>query len=490
MTDPSATAPRNLWRIILRNTAFASLSRILIKLANFATSIITARLLGEVAFGQYASIVAFVGMFGVFFELGLTQYAQRSIAQDARRTDDLLPTLVTLRLFLALAGIVVLTGLAIAIGHPPIIILGIFLVTLTFIPAALLMPLATVLAANERFDLLARVEIIARLLTILFTIAVLFAGGGLIGLLLSGIVVMPIQIAICWRAIRIYQLGNVRLRFDPSQWPAFIRAALPFGLTSLAFTFNYNADSVILSRSYPPEVVGWYNLAYGLVFSIVALTDGFLVSMTPSLAREHGTNPGQVQTWTRSSLGWLALFAFPACVGAALLAQPIIALLYGQQFAPSGPLLAVLAWDIPLMLFAGFCGNLTSAVNLERPAARIYLIASVLNVGLNLSLIPAYGAMAAAIITLLTDLLTVLLFIGLLGARMQLYQLAGLLLRISAATALMGAVIYYLHNLPLLLSIAIGVGVYVLAATIFGSYDRRLLKLIFGKLGEAVRQRS
>ncbi len=482
MTDTPPQPPQGLWRIILRNTAFASFSRILIKIANFATGILTARLLGDLAFGQYATITAFVGMFSVFFELGLTQYVQRSIAQDRTQTTELLSTLVTLRLILAIIGIIVLTGLAFAIGHTAIIVLGVFLVTLTFVPAALLMPLATVLTANERFDIMARVEIISRFLSILFTVSVLLAGGGLIGLLFSGIFIMPIQILICLRAIRYYQLGTIQLRWMPRQWPDFIRSALPFGLTSLALTFNYNADTVILSRTHAPEVVGWYNLSYGLVFSIIALMDGFLVAMTPSLTREHSTNPEEVHSWTRSSLGWLAVFALPACVGGAMLAHPIIALLYGQQFQPSAPLFSVLAWDIPLVLFAWFCGNLTMAVGLESPAARIYFLATILNVVLNLVFIPVYGAMAAAIITLITDIITFILFVRLIGSKMQLNMLLRQLIRISAATAIMGVVLYGLRDLPVLITMLIAAIVYIFMLTLFHGYDRSILRALAARL--------
>jgi O-antigen/teichoic acid export membrane protein len=481
MSHTSTSATSQLWSVILRNTAFASASRILIKLANFATGIFTARMLGEIAFGQFATVTTFVGMFSVFFELGLAQYVQRSIAQDRSKTSDLLATLVTLRLLLALAGIVALTGGAAAIGHPPIIVLGVFLLTLTFLPAAILMPLATVVTANERFDLMAGVEIVSRLLTILLTIGVLLAGFGIIGLLCTGFVVMPIQIAICLYTIRRYRLGNIRLKFAPHEWPAFIRAALPFGLTSLALTFNFNADSVILSRTHPAEVVGWYNLAYGFIFSIVAISDGFLTSMTPSLAREHTSNPGHVQAWTQTSLKWLALFALPASIGTWLLAEPIIATLYGERFAPSGALFALLAWDVPLLLFISFCGNLTSAIGLEKPAARIYLAATFLNVSLNLWLIPRYGAQAAALITVATDTISSLLFLGLIAKRMQLNTILAMLVRIIVAVGCMGAVVWNTQHWPLLIPITLGAMSYLAAATLVGAYDRTVVHAIISR---------
>src|SRR5262249_35736713 len=164
---------------------------------------------------------------------------------------------------------------------------------------------------------------------------------------------------------------SLRFQIDPSTWLAFIRASVPFGLTSLALTFNYNADTVILDHFHNASVVGWYSVAYRLVFSLVAIARGFLDAVTPSLAREHVNNPERVRSWVRKSTQWMLLFGLPAVMGISLLAWQIVTLLYGPSFEPAGVALAVLAWDIPLMLVCAFCGNVTAAVGLEKPAARI-----------------------------------------------------------------------------------------------------------------------
>jgi O-antigen/teichoic acid export membrane protein len=66
--------------------------------------------------------------------------------------------------------------------------------------------------------------------------------------------------------------------------------------------------------------------------------------------------------------------------------------------------LRIIIWDVPLLLFASFSGNMTTIVGEERSAARIYAGAAVTNILLNLVFIPLYGYMGASVVTVVTDL--------------------------------------------------------------------------------------
>jgi O-antigen/teichoic acid export membrane protein len=462
-----APAPRSLGQIILRNTLAVLAGGVAMRALNFVFVIFTTRLLGEVGLGQYATVTAFVGLFGVFFELGLAQYVERSVAQDRSRTESLFWNLVLLRLILAIAGVGIITALAGVSGNEPQIVYGIFLYSITFVLAAFLMPLSTVLSANERFDLVTAAQVLNQVVTIVVGVILLLAGFGFLSLVYTGFVAMPLQIALCIWAIRRYTLGSLKFQVSPRRWGEFIRASLPFGITSLALTFNYNADTVILGMFHSHSEVGWYNSAYRLIFTLAAIAGAFLSVITPSLAREHVTDPEKVRAWTRASIQGMAVASFPITIGVSLLATPFILLLYGESFAPAGIMLAIICWDTPLFLFNALAGNVTAAVGLERPAARIYLLSAVLNIILNLAFIPLYGGIAAAVITVVTDTISGLLFFRLLAPDMQLSRVLPTLVRAGAAALLMGAAVYL--ALPLLsltagLPLVVAVGAITYAA--------------------------
>nr|MCU0494346.1 oligosaccharide flippase family protein [Chloroflexaceae bacterium] len=262
--DPTPTQ-RNLGRILLRNTLAVISGDVAIRLLNVLFTIVTVRLLGDVGLGQYAMTIAFVGLFGVFFELGLTQYFERTIAQNPASTQSLFWNLVALRLMLAVGGVVVISGLAVLWGHEPSVVTAIILFSLTFLLSAFLSPLTTLFTANERFDISTGMQVVNQLITIVLGTVLLWLGFGFLALIYTGFVAMPIQILISIWAIRRYQLGPLPFQIAPASWGTFIKASIPFGITSLALTFNFNADTVILSFFRGAEEVGWYNAAYRMV---------------------------------------------------------------------------------------------------------------------------------------------------------------------------------------------------------------------------------
>lgn len=473
----SAPLRASLGRTILRNALFVSSGGGLIRLLTFAYTILYVRTLGESVYGQYATVLAFGGLFSIFFELGTTQYVERQVAQDRSRLTELLWMLIVVRLGLALAGIVVLPLLALSLGYAHVIVLSILVQSVSYVLAALLAPLLAVFTSHERYDLWTACQVLGQLGTIGLGVLVLWQGGGLVLLVTVGLVVMLVQIGYCLLMIRRTGLGPLHGRFEAAQVPGFLRASLPFALTSLALTISFNIDTFLLSLLQPSEVVGWYSAAYRLVPTIVSILGGFLVVITPSLARTYMHDQETVQRWTRTSMKWLAMFGLPMAMGTSLLAEPIIRLLYGPAFAPAALVLMVISWDIPLRLFNAFAGNVTAAVSLERTAWRIFMTGAGLGLLLYGPVIMAFGMLGAAVVTVLTDAINALLFYRLLSQRLQANTVGPTLLLVAGATLVMGAVVWAVREVTLLpVTVALGGLSYAAMALWFGLIDRPMLE--------------
>jgi O-antigen/teichoic acid export membrane protein len=454
--DSTASSRRDLAKIILRNSLAITAGEWIAKVLNFVFTVYVVRLLGETGWGNYATVVSFVGLFGVFFELGMAQYVERTIAQDRTRARDLYWNVVVLRLMLAGLGIIIITSLAVLVGYPSSVVIGVLLWTGTFIFASILTPLSNVLTANERFDLATVLGLGAQLLNLGCAVLFLSLGAGFLGLIYTGYVVMPVTIGLCAWLIRRLHLGGFHFRIEPKTWPAFLRASFPFALSSLALTYSFNADTVILGFFYASGVVGWYNAAYKLVFNLTSITAGFQRAITPSFARENMTNPERVRRWARLGIQGLLLVALPVAVGTSLLGSRIVDWLYGTAYAPAGPILSLIIWDVPLLTFNAFCGNLTTALGLERPTSRIYLLSTVVGISLYLLLIPPFGMVAAAGVTVFIDVLTATRFFILLHERIQLGQTARQLGLTVLAAGVMGGVVMLTNFLDLFLVILVG----------------------------------
>lgn len=474
--EGDVAAQNSLGRTILRNALFVSSGGGLIRLLGFAYTIYYVRTLGEHVYGQYATVLAFGGLFSIFFELGTTQYVERTLARDRSRLPELLWMLIIVRMVLALAAIVLLVGLAAALGYERVIVLSILVQSVSFLLAAVLAPLMTIFTSHERYDLWTACQVLGQLGTIVLGVVVLLLGGGLVPLIAAGLLVMLVQIAYCRLALRRNGIGPLPFSFDPARVRGFLQASLPFALTSLALTISFNIDTFLLSLMRTNNIVGWYSASYRLVPTMVSILGGFLTVITPSLARTYMSDPQSVHKWTRTSIKWLAMFGLPVAMGTSLLAGQLIGLLYGPSYAPAAAVLALISWNIPLRLFNAFAGNVTAAVGLERSAWRIFMTGALLGVVLYPPAILAFGMLGAAAVTVLTDGINSVLFYRLLDKQLESNHLGVTLLLIGASTLVMGAVVWAANQVAILpVTVALGVVSFTGAALALRLIDQPLL---------------
>ena len=450
-------------RTILKNAAYITVGSVALKMINFLFRILVVRSFGDETFGQYSIVIAFVGLFQILAEPGITQYAMREIARDRGKARFYFWNLVALRLLLAAVGIVVITLAAILAGYSSYIVWGIALYALTFLLSAFEAPLEMLLIANERFDATTLLNIVGQLSFAVLGTIVLFAGYGMNVLVATGLVAMLPQIASAVQIVRRNRLLDFRPAVAPHIWPQLIRGGLPFAMISLSLIIAQSIDTVILSWFWPDEAVGWYNAAYRLAISLLFLFDGFRTAIVPTLSRSFVTDQAVVNRWYYRSVRAIALVALPMAVGGTLVARPLLTMLYGQEFEPAALIFQVIVWDVPLIMYASFCGNMTTIVNAERSAARIYAINAVANVVLNMIFIPRYGVVAAAAVTVVTDLLAAVQFQFLLSRRLHLPQIGGYLVRVALAAASMAVPVYLASGLHMLVQIGIGIITYLVA---------------------------
>jgi O-antigen/teichoic acid export membrane protein len=141
--------------------------------------------------------------------------------------------------------------------------------------------------------------------------------------------------------------------------------------------------------------------------------------------------------------------------------------LFGPGFVDAAPCLRVLAWALMLMFVNRFTGTLLTAAGRQGMLVKLCAVVLVANVVLNLLLIPRYGRMGAAWVTLLCEcgFLPTLLLLS--RRYLDLGRLRKGLWRPCLAAAGMGGFCWYFGGLSLLALVPCGAAVYglLLAAT-------------------------
>lgn len=482
--NTSAANSAALAKTIFKNTFFITAGNLVFKLLNFLFMIYVVRRLGDDRFGQYNVVLAFVGLFQIFAELGISQYAMREISQDRSKTQVMFWNLLVLRLLLGLIGIGAITAGAALSGYSPELVVAVFIYTLSFLLAAVQVPLETVLTAYERFDYVTVMGIVRQLVFAGLGAIFLFSGLGFTWLIIAGLLSIVPQIVIGVWAVRRHKLLAWRVTVDAASWGTLIRKGLPFGLISLTLIIAFSIDTVMLKYWYADNVVGWYNVAYNLVFSISFLMKGFKEAIVPSLARTFVRDPDEVKRWYFRTVKAGILLSLPASVGGMLVAYPLIRFLYTPDFEPSALALQILIWDTPFLIYTAFCGNMTTVISEEKAAARIYGINAAANVVLNLIAIPLWGFVGAAVVTVITDIVGTIQFYLLFSKKLPVGGLGPILMKVSAASLLMGGVVYLLRDTHLFLQVGVGAAVFVLftlALRILDESEKALILRIWRK---------
>ncbi len=450
--QPMSNIPDNqpsVGRTIARNTMFGVGAQLALKLASFLFNVFVINRLGGAEYGQYNSVLGWATLFSVIGDLGVTQYYAREIARDRSKGSELFWDAAVLRFILAIiSSLITIVGAILLTDYSREIIIAIAIFTATYFFQSVMAPLNSVLTGYERVDLVSIFNVVMQVTFMVIAGIFLYMGLNFVWLFVAGVINLPIVIALQWRALRRSAIGPPRFHINPSLWRHLLRAGLPFGLMQLSLSFAFRVDVVLLGQfGFSDQEIGWYSAAYiNLTLTLLNISTSFNNAILPTLAREHRVNPDTVRLWYYRSVKFMMFIAFPAAIGGMLMADKIINFLY-PELAPAAIALAILVWDIPVNMYHAFCGNVTQSIQRENAAARIYASLGIVNVILNLILVPRFGIIGASFSTVLTDLIGAAQFYFFLrhefGAGLGLKSL----LRLALSAVLMGALVLALRQL-------------------------------------------
>jgi O-antigen/teichoic acid export membrane protein len=184
------------------------------------------------------------------------------------------------------------------------------------------------------------------------------------------------------------------------------RQSLPIFAVTLLDTMHFKADTVLLGFLRPLTAVASYEAAYKLfevsrlaIRPIALIFFPICVALAarhqwPELRRLFGK-------LTRTSL----LLGAAATLVVVLAAGRIVPLVFGPRYADSVPLLRVLILTAPILFTGLLAVSLIHTLHQERLAIQAALGCLVTNVALNLIVIPRWGPLGCAWVTLATQTL-------------------------------------------------------------------------------------
>lgn len=203
-----------------------------------------------------------------------------------------------------------------------------------------------------------------------------------------------------------HRMGGQKLRFSFSCTRRLLEGGRPFILSCLMMVIFAQTDRIMIKNMIGDEAMGYYSAAIMCAtcseFLFVAIIDSF----RPGILEARLHSEAGFEDRMRGLYAVMIVLSLVQSVIITLLARPILLLLCGSAYLPAQRTLQIVVWYTAFSYIGSARSIWIIAEEKQRLLLPINVSGAMVNIGLNLMLIPRRGIEGAAIATLLTQIFT------------------------------------------------------------------------------------
>jgi len=442
----------------LRNTVLILVARVISRIIALIAVIAIGNSLGDTRFGEMQTAVTYVGLVGVVTDLGFSALYVREGARDTHALARYWNNIASLKLVLFVVGLPLLLAALYVAGLRSLLLPSFAVLVLS----GYQLLLRNTLYAMQKlgFEI---IEIVPEAVVVLVLALVGAHLGADAGYYLWAYAA-SYALACVYFAIVLLRKGVLRPRWklDTSLLRPWLRAAIPLGITFVITTVYFKIDVPILQRFRPYDEVGWYTFAYKPFESLLFIPFTLRGVVFPLLSLYHRRAPDRVLVLSEKFFKALVLLGWPVTVGVFLLAPQFNDLL--RLYPESAASLQILALGIVFMFADNTFAATLNAIDKQMLFAMVAVVGLVINVGVNLVVIPRYGYLGASWAVVVTEAALVVVGWFVLRAQLGAIRVVRSTWKTIVAGLLMGGFIVLAHPQGRLMLVV----VVVASAVIYG----------------------
>lgn len=464
---------------IARNSSIVILSNALNMGISLLVLIYLARYLGDIGFGKYSFVFAYFSIFTVLANWGVDNILVREASKERTKAHGLIGDSLGLKLVLSFSAAFFSIIVINILGYSNEIKVAVYLMSSTLIFAALRETFASIFKINLKMEYYVFPNLVDRIVSAGLIVFIIFLHEGLVEifaiLALSKFLNLVITIFISRKFIRPTVEVNI------PQWKAILIPAIPLGISAFFVMIYFRVDVLMLSLMKGDSAVGFYSAAYALTESLIIIPTAIVTASFPLISRYYKTSKGELNRLYNTLLRFMVMAGLPIAVGTTILSEQIISILYGHAFLPSSNALAILIWAGVLMFVNFFLGSVGIAVGREKFIASITGLTALINIVLNLLLIPPFSYIGASLATVLTELIILLLFLKYISKSVGGIESYSFLFKYGIMALVMGAFVYLLRDQNLIFLIILGAIIYFSGVFLMKGLKKEDIELLRGK---------
>lgn len=401
------------WRWILSNygfkryfanTGWMYFEQVFAALVSFFIGAWIARYLGPTNYGSISYVIAFVGLFAFISTLGVDSILNRDLVRYPEKRDSLLGTAFFMKL---VGGLIAFAGAGVGsllIKTTPLIRL-LIIVYASYFTFQSLNVIATFFQANVWAKENARIQVMADVISAILKICLIVFGLGIFWLTLIYV------LDVVWRGIgmvMVYREKGLHMSAWSFDWRLannLFKDSWPLIFSGAAIFIYARIDQVIIGQLMNTTELGFYSAAVRVTEALAFVPGVINLSLFPAIINAKRTSEDMYKRRLRNF--YLLILAVVSClvVPIFLLAKYIIYFLFGHSYLPAVSVLQIYIWS-SIGMFLG--AAVTQYLITENKTITIFMVnalTAIVNIILNLILIPRIGLAGAAIATLAASFL-------------------------------------------------------------------------------------
>jgi O-antigen/teichoic acid export membrane protein len=364
--------------------------------------IYVARYLGPERFGLLSYTLSFVWLFSSLASVGLDEILVRELVKSPEQRNNLLGTVFWLKV----CGTLVMgTTIALVLKYTvedqqtywmiALIALG-FLFQVTNV-------VDFYFQSQVQSKFAVRAQVIQLILTSLFKIYLVWNQAELIwfafALMLDQAVVAVLFLLVYHWKIGWFPFFSFRWK----QAKKLMRDAWPIIFAGMVVSFYMRIDQVMLKEMLDAKAVGVYAAAVKLCEAWYFLPTALIASIFPAVIKAKIKSKTLYDKRVQNLYDLMVWSSIAVALPTTLLADWVILILYGTDFQEAADVLRIYIWAGVFVTLGIANSKWLIAENLQRYLFIRTILGALLNVGLNLWLIPIYGIKGAAIATMVAQ---------------------------------------------------------------------------------------
>jgi O-antigen/teichoic acid export membrane protein len=396
----------NKAKLIAQNTGYLIVGNLLSKITSLFSVILIARYLGDIGYGKYSFAFAFISFFSIISELGIYQILVRDISRDPEIARKMIGSAILIKSALAvLAFIAAILSIRI-MGYTDANIKAVEIAALLLF-IEIFNPYSAIYEASLKMKYPIFFLLIGNLLMLALIALVKYSNLGLNFIILATLVPNVIKNTL----IFLFSIRHEKMRFDVDFkiCKYLVKSSLPLALSSVFTIIYYRIDTVMLSMMVGDASVGIYSAAYKISEAFILIPSILMTSIYPLMSK-HLENSNNILAFSyEKSIKYLFSLALPIAVGITMLSDKIILTIYGDGFRGSIVALQILIWATALIFLNYTSNSLFVATKRQNFVLFFTGAGAIINILLNLVLIPKYSYSGASIATVLTEFSTLII---------------------------------------------------------------------------------